>query len=145
MQLQKRMRKECYILSLLLDTGNFKMLQIDGKVVSKLFFNGDKIYDTSKWFAYGNLFSSTSILSIWGNTSKKLVEASNQTSVFGYCIGNIRQSSTTKVDSGGYSTNEDLSEFALLGKCSAMQYMRGLLNIDSFLECKNIYYVISDT
>ena len=133
------MRKGCCILSLILDTGNFDALWIDGKVVSKMFFNGDKIYDNSRWFAYGSLFKG-SITSMWGNNSKKLVTATNTSASYGNCIGMLRTTSSGQPNSSLYSTDESHSEFTLLGK----YYLRNLksaLNIDSFLECKSIYYV----
>lgn len=127
-------------MSLLLDTGNFEALYINGKVVNKMFFNGEKIYENSKWFAIGNKFSSTNINAAWGGSNKKLCDSTNTKDTASYCIGKIASSSYPR-NMYCCGTNEKSSEFTDLGSMKSLYSAFDYLPINSFLECKNIYYV----
>lgn len=125
-------------MSLQLDTGNFNALYIDGKVVSKMFFNGEEIYDASKWFAIGNKYTSARISTIWGGSNRKLCVSTDANALRGYCTGNV---SGTKRNTYCCETNKAYSEFTDLGAIYLLGGAFNYLPISSFLECKNIYYV----
>lgn len=125
-------------MSLLLDTGNFNALYIDGKVVSKMFFNGEKIYDASKWFAIGNKYTSAVIRTTWGGSNRNLCASTNTSAFPASCIGNV---SGTKRNTYCCETNKAYSEFTDLGAISLLGGAFNYLPINSLLECKNVYYV----
>lgn len=135
---QKLMRMECCILSLLLDSSNFDSLYIDGKIVNKILFNGEKIYDNSKWFAIGNKFTSTNITAMWGGSSKKLCNSANESVLRDVCIGNTSSNQRNTYCCG---INENRSEFTDLGAIQKLSEALVYLPIDSFSECKNIYHI----
>lgn len=124
-------------MSLLLDTGNFNALYIDGKVVSKMFFNGEEIYDASKWFAIGNKFNSAGITGLWGNSDKKLCVSTDANASRLYCIGKISAVRNTYC----CETNKAYSEFTDLGAIKQLVGAFNYLPISSLSECKNVYYV----
>lgn len=130
------MRRECCTLSLILDTGNFNALYIDGKVVNKMFFNGEKIYDATKWFAIGYKYTSTKIDGMWGNASKKLCCSTDTNAKPTYCIGN-----TASRNAYCCETNETYSEFTDLGAIIKLNEAFNYLPISNFSECENVYYV----
>ena len=123
-------------MSLILDTGNFDALYIDGKVVNKMFFNGEKIYDATKWFAIGHKYTSTTITGMWGNASKKLCCSTDTNAKPTYCIGNTASKNTYCCE-----TNETYSEFTDLGAIIKLNEAFNYLPISNFSECKNVYYV----
>ena len=135
---RKPTTRGCCILSLQLDTGNFNALYIDGKVVSKMFFNGEEIYDASKWFAIGNKYTSAVISTTWGGSSRNLYASTNTSAYPASCIGNV---SGVKRNTYCCETNKSYSEFTDLGSISLLGGAFNYLPISSFLECKNIYYV----
>lgn len=123
-------------MSLILDTGNFNALYIDGKVVNKMFFNGEKIYDATKWFAIGYKYTSTKIDGMRGNASKKLCCSTDTNAKPTYCIGN-----TASRNAYCCETNETYSEFTDLGAIIKLNEAFNYLPISNFSECKNVYYV----
>lgn len=127
-------------MSLLLDSSNFDSFYIDGKIVNKILFNGEKIYDTSKWFAIGNKFTSTYITAMWGSSSRTLCNSANTGDMKAYCIGNIPSSSNPR-KTYCCGTNENHSEFTDLGGIEKLSEAFDYLPIDSFSECKNVYHV----
>lgn len=135
---QKPMRRECCTLSLLLDTGKFNALYIDGKVVSKMFFNGEEIYDASKWFAIGNKFTHTDITAMWGGSRRSLRASTDAGVLKTNCIGNV---TGTKRHTYCCETNKAYSEFTDLGAIYLLGEAFNYLPISSFSECKNVYYV----
>ena len=124
-------------MSLILDTGNFNALYIDGKVVNKMFFNGEKIYDTTKWFAIGNKYTATTIFGVWGSGRKKLCSSTNEGIYSSVCIGNTSNSRNTYC----CETNETHSESTDLGAINRLNEAFNYLPISNFSECKNVYYV----
>ena len=125
-------------MSLILDTGNFNALYIDGKVVNKMFFNGEKIYDATKWFAIGNKYTSTTIDGMWGGAREKLCCSTDANATRSYCAGNT---SAVKRNIYCCETNETYSEFTDLGAIAMLNRAFNYLHISNFSECKNVYYV----
>lgn len=123
-------------MSLILDTGNFNALYIDGKDVNKMFFNGEKIYDATKWFAIGNKYTATTIFGLWGG-KKNLCNSTNEGYLLSVCIGNTSKSINTYC----CETNETYSESTDLGAIKQLNEAFNYLPISNFSECKNVYYV----
>lgn len=123
-------------MSLILDTGDFNVLYIDGKVVNKMFFNGEKIYDTTKWFVIGNKYTATEIFVLWGGKGKKLCSSTNTGIFSSVCIGNTSNSRNTYC----CETNETRSESTDLGAINRLNEAFNYLPISNFSECKNVYY-----
>lgn len=123
-------------MSLIIDTGNFNALYIDGKVVNKMFFNGEKIYDTTKWFAIGNKYTATTIFGLWGG-KKNICNSTNDGYLLSVCIGNKSKSINTYC----CETNETYSESTDLGAIKQLNEAFNYLPISNFSECKNVYYV----
>ena len=135
---RKPTTRGCCILSLQLDTGNFNALYIDGKVVSKMFFNGEEIYDATKWFAIGNKYTSAVISTTWGDPNRNLRASTDAGALKTSCIGNT---SGTKRNTYCCETNKAYLEFTDLGSISLLGGAFNYLPISSLLECKNVYYV----
>ena len=126
-------------MSLQLDTGNFKQAWIDSKKVHELWFRGEKIYDSTKFYAFGNKWSYSKINTLWGGTSKYVRQYNSMFNTIRTCIGytslsgNIRHSSI-------FITNSNQSSFTEV-KEGSISDLRQIIGVESLSQCKAVYYV----
>ena len=126
-------------MSLHLDIGNFEQAWIDGKKVNELWFRGEKIYDSTKFYAFGNKWTGSSITTAYGGSSKYVWPYNYSTSlVIRSCIGytNVLNSKHRAI----FLTNSDLKQFTEV-KEGSINDLKTIIGVDSLTQCKAVYYV----
>lgn len=125
-------------MSLQLDTGNFKQAWIDSKKVHELWFRGEKIYDSTKFYAYGNKWSSSTIDATWGNTNKFVRPYNNAIGTIQLCIG--QTTLTGAAHKSIFITNRELSSFTEV-KEGSLKNLRQIIGVESLTQCNAVYYI----
>lgn len=126
-------------MSLKLDTGNFKQAWIDSKKVHELWFRGEKIYDSTKFYAYGNKWSDSRINTLWGGTSKYVRPYNSAFNSIRTCIG-YTSLTGSKRNPSIFITNSDRSSFTEV-KQGSISDLRQIMGVESLSQCKAVYYV----
>ena len=132
------MTRGCYTLSLQLDTGNFKQAWINSKNVDELWFRGEKIYKSPKFYAFGNKWSGSKINTLWGGSSMYVRPYNSNTTAIKSCIGYT--SVTKSMNQSIFITNRELSSFTELQEGS-IQDLRQIIGVESLTQCRAVYYV----
>lgn len=125
-------------MSLQLDTRNFKQAWIDSKKVHELWFRGEKIYDSTKFYAYGNKWSGSTIDATWGNTSKYVRPYNNTIASIQSCIGYTAL--VNNAHKSIFITNRELSSFTEV-KEGGLSALRQIIGVESLTQCNAVYYI----
>lgn len=125
-------------MSLQLDTGNFKQAWIDSKKVHELWFRGKKIYDSTKFYAYGNKWSGSTINVSWGSTSEYVRPYNNAIGTVRSCIG--QTALTSGAHKSIFITNRELSSFTEV-KEGGLSALRQIIGVESLTQCNAVYYI----
>ena len=125
-------------MSLQLDTGNFKQAWINSKKVNELWFRGEKIYDSTKFYAFGNKWSDSKINTLWGGTNKFVQPYNNAIQTIRSCTGNT--SSLSDRNPAIFLTNRELNNFTEIKKGN-IDDLKKIIGVESLSQCKAVYYV----
>lgn len=125
-------------MSLQLDIGNFEQAWINSKNVDELWFRGEKIYESPKFYAFGNKWSGSSIISGWGGSSRYVRPYNSNALTISSCIGYT--SVENSMNQSIFITNRELSSFTELQEGS-IQDLRQIIGVESLTQCRAVYYV----
>lgn len=125
-------------MSLHLDIGNFEQAWINSKNVDELWFRGEKIYKSPKFYAFGNKWSGSKITTLWGGSGMYVRPYNSAATAISSCVGYTAVNNS--MNQSIFITNRELSSFTEL-QGGSIQDLRQIIGVESLTQCRAVYYV----